>query len=415
MIIDNLRSEKNKTRTRVSAAVSWEDSDRPAQEVFFETEEAYGEGLSCNPNAFIIAAAVAAMHHGEKRVRIEEEICPQLKDGLLTAMGWLRHWYDSLSPITIEARTQRSSPYQGTPRRAATFFSGGIDALASLRWNRLNYPADHPLSFKDGILVYGLEIYKPEAFEYVREILKVLARDANLTLVPIYTNVRYLDEDWTFWENEFEGAVFASIAHALVPRFSAVSVASSVCIHDSHPHGSHPLLDPNYSSNELQIRHELITLSRYERTQLVAGWDTALQSMRVCNHIEEYRSHILNCGKCEKCVRTMLALLALGVLKNAAAFPKRDLSEEEVNAMKSLSAQVFSYYQELLGPLSEAGRHDLVRAVKRLMADCYRNVKKQNARKLLIDPIIEFDEKNFGGSLRRMKRLILPKGIWTNP
>jgi hypothetical protein len=111
----------------------------------------------------------------------------------------------------------------------------------------------------------------------------------------------------------------------------------------------------------------------------------------------------------------MLALLALGVLKNAAAFPKRDLSEEEVNAMKSLSAQVFSYYQELLGPLSEAGRHDLVRAVKRLMADCYRNVKKQNARKLLIDPIIEFDEKNFGGSLRRMKRLILPKGIWTNP
>ena len=414
MIINNLQSGKRENRRRVSAMVSWEDRDRPPQELFFETEDTYGEDISCNPHAFLVASAVAAMHHGEKRIRMEEEVCPQLKDGLITALGWLRHWYGNLSPITIEVKTQRISPYHGVPRKAATFFSGGIDALASVRWNRLNYPADHPLSFKDGILVYGLEIYKPEAFEYVRENLKILARDANLTLIPVYTNVRYLDADWTFWENEFEGAVFASIAHALVRRFSAVSLASSVSIKDAYPHGSHPLLDPSYSSSDLQIRHELITLSRYERTQLVAGWDTALQSMRVCNHSEEYQSHLLNCGKCEKCVRTMLALLALGSLEDTTAFAKKDLSEKEISAIKPLNAQVFSYYQELTGPLSKAGRDDLAGAVQGLIADYYRQAKRENARKLLIDPIIQFDEKNLGGVLRKTKRLVSSRGIWTN-
>ncbi len=74
-------------------------------------------------------------------------------------------------------------------------FSGGIDALASVRWNRLKYPTEHR-SFRDGILVYGLEIYHPEAFEYVRRVR--VSGDAGLTLIPVYTNVRYLDDDWTF-------------------------------------------------------------------------------------------------------------------------------------------------------------------------------------------------------------------------
>ena len=414
MIINNLQSGKRENRRRVSAMVSWEDRDRPPQELFFETEDTYGEDISCNPHAFLVASAVAAMHHGEKRIRMEEEVCPQLKDGLITALGWLRHWYGNLSPITIEVKTQRISPYHGVPRKAATFFSGGIDALASVRWNRLNYPADHPLSFKDGILVYGLEIYKPEAFEYVRENLKILARDANLTLIPVYTNVRYLDADWTFWENEFEGAVFASIAHALVRRFSAVSLASSVSIKDAYPHGSHPLLDPSYSSSDLQIRHELITLSRYERTQLVAGWDTALQSMRVCNHSEEYQSHLLNCGKCEKCVRTMLALLALGVLGRAGAFPARDLTEDHINGMDSLTDTSYPFYPELMRKMAEIGRDDLVHAMERKVGSYFKSKKMNRRRHALIDPLIEFDEKKLGGILRKVKRIVSSGGIWTH-
>jgi len=414
MRIENLNSEKKGDRARVSATVSWEDCNRSPQEVFFETEEGYAEALCCNPNAFLVAAAVAGMHQGERRIRIDEEICPQLKDGLHTALGWLRHWYNWYKPgpavIAIEAKTQRFSPYQGIPRRAATFFSGGIDALASVRWNRLKYPTEHPRSFRDGILVYGLEIYHPEAFEYVRESIQVLAGDAGLTLIPVYTNVRYLDDDWTFWENEFEGAVFASIAHALVKRLSTVSIASSYDISCSHPHGSHPLLDTNYSSSDLQIRHELITLTRFERTELVAGWDKALHLMRVCNHIEEYQRHVLNCGKCEKCVRTMLALLALGVLHRSHAFPVNDVDEKLIASMDKLNDISYPFYPELLTKMAEINRHDLVLALERKLASYNR--PKRMLRKVLIDPVVGFDEKIFGGNLRKMKRLMWSRGIF---
>jgi len=417
MKIENLQSEKKENRSRISARVSWEDRNRSDLEVFFETEGEFERDLWCSPNAFFIAAAVAAMHHGEKRILIDGELCPQLKDGVLTALGWLKHWYDwykaSPSVITVEAKMQRSSPYQGKPRRAATFFSGGIDALASVRWNRLHYPEEHPLSFKDGILVYGLEIYKPEVFEYVRKSLQGLAWETGLTLIPVYTNIRYLDEDWTFWENEFMGAVFASIAHALVSRFSRVSITSSDVIRDLHPYGSHPLLDPNYSSSDLQIHHELITLSRYERTKLIAGWNPALQSLRVCNRIEAYRPDMLNCGKCEKCIRTMLALLACGVLDKTGAFPVNNINKELVTSMESLSGPICPYYSELVEKMMEIQRPDLARAIEQKIEEYHQKERKKGLRNKFIEPLIAYDKKKLGGALRKLKRMVYPGGLWT--
>jgi len=53
---------------------------------------------------------------------------------------------------------------------------------------------------------------------------------------------------------------------------------------------------------------------------LVVGWNMVLQSLQACNRIEEYQANMVNCGKCEKYVRTMLALMVLGVLDKTNAF-----------------------------------------------------------------------------------------------
>src|SRR4030067_1958090 len=108
MRIENLRSETRQGRARIAATVIWEDCNRPAEEVYFETEEQYADSLSCNPHAFLVGCIVPAMHYGEKRVSIDAEICPALRDGLITAMGWIRHWYYSPARelVKIEAGTQ---------------------------------------------------------------------------------------------------------------------------------------------------------------------------------------------------------------------------------------------------------------------------------------------------------------------
>jgi hypothetical protein len=414
MRIENLRSEKKGDRARVAATVSWEDCDRPTQEVYFETDEAFADSLSCNPHAFLVGCIVPAMHYGEERVFLDAEICPELREGLITAMSWLRHWYydPDRQLVRIEAKTRSDLPTPRTPERAGFFFSGGIDSLATLRSNRLNFPLEHPGSIKDGLLVYGLEIDEPEAFEHVMSSLSKVARDAGVTLIPVYTNVRCLDDDWGFWEYEWQGAVFSAIAHAFSQRLTVVSVASSDDIPSLglvnskmfQPLGSHPLIDPNYSSSDLRIRHDGIALSRLDRARLVADWDVALQNIRVCNKSERYRSGMLNCGRCEKCVRTMLELLALGALDKTRAFPVDDVSEELVPARRLEPGEEYGvaiYYLELLPHLAERGRHDLVRAIEYRIAVYLDREPGWRGR------IKRFDRKYLDGNLARFKRAIL--------
>jgi hypothetical protein len=235
MKIENLRSEERGDRVRVAATMSWEDCERPPQELYFETEAAFAHSLSCNPHAFLVGCAIPAMHYGEKRVFIDAEICPELRGGLMTAMSWMRHWYDKsdCELVRIEAKTRTDLPAPRTPERAGLFFSGGIDALATLRANRQIFPLEHPWSLKDGLLVYGLELDKPEAFEYVVHSVSAIAQDASLTLIPVYTNLylnyRYEDakDNFRFWYYKFQGAVFSAIAHAFSRRLTTVSIAAS--------------------------------------------------------------------------------------------------------------------------------------------------------------------------------------------
>lgn len=386
MRIENLRSETSGNSSKVAATVIWEDSDRPTQEIYFQTSEPFAQDLSCNPHAFLIACTMPAMRFGEKRVYIDAPICPELRNGLITAMSWIRQWYEPKRQLVqIEAKTL-ATPKRHNAERAGFFFSGGIDSLTTLRANRLDFPLEHPSSIKDGLLIYGLEVEEPQLFEQIVSSMSKIAQDAGVTLIPTYTNIRQLNPDWEFWGKEFQGSVLAAVAHAFASRLSMVTIPSSFDIFNLYPYGSHPILDPNYSSSDFQIRHDSILLSRLNKTKLVAGWDVALQNLRVCNRTNFIQSGWLNCGQCEKCLRTMTALLALGVLDKTRAFPQVDVSEELLVANSYIKNPPYaeSCYQELIAPLAAQGRHDLVRAIKWIISR-YRMTEglKQMDRTLL--------------------------------
>lgn len=420
MKVENLRLETNGDGAKAVATVRWEDCARPAQELYFGTTAEFAGSLSCNPDAFLVACIMPAMHFGEQRLSIEGDICPELRVGLWTAMHWMRLWWyePARELVRIEAKTRTGPPSPRIPDRAGVFFSGGIDALATVRANRLSYPPEHPGSIKDGLLVRGLEVRDPGVFGHVWGAVSALAGHAGATLIPIDTNIRELGpvddrEFWgRFWLEEFMGACLSSVAHAFARRLTRASINSDYDVTNVIPLGSHPLVDPNYSSNDLAIRHEGITMSRFEKTRLVSGWGPALRHLRVCNRTELYQPGRLNCSNCEKCVRTMLALLALGVLDRAEAFPVREVSEELVMATVTLQPSTFPLYRELIAPLEATGRHDLVRAIRRKMAEHRRREARKARRRALIEPIVGFDERKLGGILRKVKRAVRPgKGI----
>jgi hypothetical protein len=350
------------------------------------------------------------MHYGEERIYLDEEIYPELLDGLITAMNWLRYWYypPDHKVVQIEAK-KRSGLF--TPRRserAAFFFSGGIDSFATLRANRLYFAPEHPGSIKDGLLVYGLELDDLEVFDYVVDSLSNAAKEIGISLIPVYTNIYlpYRPEDKTtgfkFWIDEFIGAALAAIAHAFARRFNVISLSSTFDIPNLHPHGSHPNLDPNYSSSDLRIRHEGITLSRLEKTKLIADWDVPLRHLRVCNLFSRYQPDQLNCGRCEKCVRTMLAFLSLGILDRVTAFPTQEISEELLQSALVMNKTTYPYYGELIAPLKEKGRFDLVRVIERKMVEYHRREKMLSWNLKLR----WLDRQYLSGNLVRFKRLL---------
>jgi hypothetical protein len=124
------------------------------------------------------------------------------------------------------------------------------------------------------------------------------------------------------------------------------------------------MLDPEYSSFDMRIRHRDLAMSRLEKLRLVAGWDVALQNIRVCLTNVQDR---LNCGKCEKCVRTMLGLLAIGALDKTAAFVEDDVSPEFLSDFSITIRHREPFYRELIEPLRALGRDDLVRVIEEKM------------------------------------------------
>jgi hypothetical protein len=71
----------------------------------------------------------------------------------------------------------------------------------------------------------------------------------------------------------------------------------------------------------------------------------------------------LNCGRCEKCLRTMLALLVLGQLAGCRAVEEEDVDPAWIRATLLPSRLKLDLLLQLEEPLTRIGRRDLVRAL----------------------------------------------------
>ncbi len=399
MKIENLQIETIENRVKVVATIIWENCDRPKQDIYFETTAEFGGDIYPNPNAFLLACALPAMRYGEKRIAIDAPICPEIRDGLINAMKYLISWYggDHAVPrlrrdrqiIPIEAPIQSEALFADKSPRSGCLFSGGIDALAMLRDNHLNFAPGHPRRIQDGILVYGVLQGENEfdpTFQNVIDAVTKMATDAGINLIQVNTNAyahfRDLDSDFSFWRYEYHGSFLSAIAHAFAPRFTVASIASTYDMAHLEPWGSHPLIDPLYSNTNLQIRHENAALSRLEKTQLVGEWDVAVEQLRVCNEKTSYSKGNYNCGKCEKCVRTMTALLSLNLLNRANTFVEKNVSKEMLlNTCYLSDSYEVNCYRELIEPLTKLGRYDLVDGIEQIIDRYYeRDLKGQIKR-----------------------------------
>jgi len=133
-------------------------------------------------------------------------------------------------------------------------------------------------------------------------------------VIEIETNLRSFLRPYVSYATLSHGAALAGIGHLLAPFFRRMYIASTYTRDHLFPWGSHPELDPLWSTETLEFVHDGGEATRVEKAAWLSESDLALQSLRVC------AGGTNNCGRCEKCVRTMINLASVGALDRCTSF-----------------------------------------------------------------------------------------------
>ena len=375
MRIFDLAREETDGGVRVAATYRFEHCDLPERRVFVQCDGPTAGDLQPSPDAFLLIGLPLACWMGEQRVQVEGAVCTALRENLAEAMRLYAHWYDRAAPVALEPADGFRATRPAAGRRTAMLLSGGVDSLATLRANLDAYAPDHPDSVREAIFLLGCNTYdRPDgsaldparARAYAGRIARLerLLASTGCELTVMDTNQRTLYPDWLSYRDVGWGAAMLAPAHMLGRRITDVLISSTGYGVDIPPGASHPLLDGLYSTAAVRARHSLPFLGRFEKLRLVAAWPEGLDALDVCLGIDTPSDGPVNCGTCNKCVRTMLGLVALGRLAAARQFPFDDLDVERVRDLPIADDLHVPYLEPMVAPLAAAGRSDLADALR---------------------------------------------------
>jgi len=382
MIIRNFGVVNSSEARIYSATVSWEDRELPDQELIFEIRDKGPEhSAHAEPcaDAFLAACFPLAAIHGEARIRIHGQPCPLLIEGLSTAHAWWTSWGGMPSPMPlIETLPRTDCIVPAAPRRGVAFLSGGVDGLHMLMRNRCRYRPGDPAYIGEVLFVQGFDIGKrardPEnaRYEMVSRRLEPVVAECGLRLIKCRSNLRHLPSKPDFWQERHCGAALGAVGHAAVVGSAFLFVGASYPISDAVPWGSHPAVDSLFSTQRLTIVHDGARFSRLQKVRDLASWPTALAVLRVCPASAGLRA---NCQECEKCLRTRLELLAVGIDETEALGPSLVRAELWDECVPGPLGGRLAFYKDLIEPLRARGYNELCRVLERKIA-----ASKEHAR-----------------------------------
>jgi hypothetical protein len=257
---------------------------------------------------------------------LEGEVSAELIRGSSKALGVYTSW--GLSHPQDAAWGVRPRREQAVPRSApsaAAFFSGGVDSFYTLIRNHSKYPSGHPRRIRTLLLLQGLDISldDPSLFDQVRAAARTVATRFGCRLVCIATNARLLTVgvDWVAYGH---APCLMAAAHFVAASNDAVYVPAAYAADEVQPNAVHPVTDHLWSSEGLDVVHDGADASRGEKVALISKTPEALAHLRVCWRNPE---GAYNCGRCEKCLRTMFDLSISGALRACPAFSNADLAD----------------------------------------------------------------------------------------
>ncbi|HET7270810.1 MAG TPA: hypothetical protein VFI90_06950, partial [Rubrobacter sp.] len=301
------------------------------------------QGIGSVSDSLAALSLLPAMRVGAP-LELPEPVSPRLLSAIPRIQDVYHAWdRDRFNLVTVLTETRREKHTLPAPG-VGCLFSGGLDSFYTLLKHRDK--VTH-LIFADS---YDIPLRDTARRERAVSVARTVADELGMTLIEVHTDLQLFTRDVGVMWQDYHGAALAALALLFQDRLGRVMIPASFSYADLFPWGSHPMLDPLWSTEQTAIEHSGCEATRVEKAGYVSTHPVAMKNLRVCSaHHADY-----NCGHCEKCLRTMINLRAAGASDRCETLPE-ELDPETIASLSLEGENGRAYALENLRALEKLG------------------------------------------------------------
>jgi hypothetical protein len=279
------------------------------QTLWYKFRAANGAPNASDCDAYLRALVLDAMRE-QRTLVIEGSVSRKLLANLTEFQSAWNKWLpDTYHLVPMEPHEARPTVKCDSLGNAICAFSGGVDATFSVWMHSQKRNGWRTRDISLCALVHGFDIplNNQAMFDHVLLRSSQTLQELNIPITPVVTNYREITT--TKWEHAFSAALVAALdtfkANGTACLIGSGQPYNSVVV----PWGSSPLTDHLLSSGDFDVILDGASHNRSEKIREIGDWAQGMRNLRVCWQGEQKDA---NCGKCEKCLRTMANFLACG-------------------------------------------------------------------------------------------------------
>jgi hypothetical protein len=203
-------------------------------------------------------------------------------------------------------------------------------------------------------------------------------------LIEVRTDLRKFSNKHTHWAYRYHGAAMAHIGHLLAEHPHTLYIPSSYDDSTVMPWGTHPELDHWWSDSRVQFVHHGIEMTRAEKVAALVDNSAAMNNLRVCWLNWRDPNGQYNCGRCEKCIRTVINIQAPGGWGRCRTLPA-PASPRDVEKLKITNHGSLAFVEQNLHALRQSDYSDpkLEEALAQLVARYHQREARGQWRRLI--------------------------------
>lgn len=330
----------------ISAAIELAGDDR--RRLWYRLSEEMADRLAPNCDPFVIGTIFLLMEQGHD-VIVHGEVSPSLLRNMQEFQeAWSCWRKEKYKQVEITADKEREP--QGAPRDSAVAaFTGGVDSTFTMYRHKTGKCGRLKRNIAAGLLVHGFDIplVQEEAFRRASRRAGEALSTLDVELITMASNHMELNPDWNY--THISG--IASGLSLLQGGYKEGLIANSLSYNQlSFQWGSNAVTDRLFGSDNFAIVLDGLQFARRDKIPTVAQWEKGMENLRVCFEADEKDK---NCGKCSKCMITLLCLRRWGV-PLPPSFPG-DVSDADIMNCLAVDESHLFAYSEVLAWLKTSG------------------------------------------------------------